>query len=85
MTSIKAELKQDPGADSPFKVQKGDVKVESSEGTILFDREAGYVVSAREKFRIKGDNMTYEIMGKELDGAIDLTIESVTEQQPVGK
>jgi hypothetical protein len=59
--------------------------LENVEGTILFAREAGYVVSAREKFRIKGDNMTYEVMGKELDGAIDFTIESVTQHQPVGK
>ena len=29
--------------------------------------------------------MTYEIMGKELDGAIDFTIESITQHQPAGK
>ena len=37
-------LKQDPASESPFKLIKSDVKVESSGGTILFDREAGYVV-----------------------------------------
>ena len=41
--TTKAELKQDPAAETPLKLIKSDVKVESSGGTILFDREAGYV------------------------------------------
>ena len=50
-----------PTTESPLKVTKSDLKVESSEGTILFDREAGCVVEARGKFHIKG-SMTYKIM-----------------------
>ena len=44
------------------------MKVESSDETILFDRELGRVVSSQSKIRIKGDNMTFSINGMELDG-----------------
>ncbi len=80
-----AELKQDPNVDAGLKLVKSDVKVESSDATILFDREAGYVISGRGTVRIKGDNMTFSINGMELAGAVDLTIESTAELLPAGK
>ena len=46
--TTKAELKQDPNVDADLKLVKSDVKVESSDATILFDREAGHVVSCGE-------------------------------------
>ncbi len=39
----KAELKQDANVEAELKLIKSDVKVESSDGTILFDREGGHV------------------------------------------
>jgi hypothetical protein len=83
--TTKAELKQDPAAEAQLKLIKSDVKVESSGGTILFDREAGYAVSGRGSVRIKGDNMTFSIMGMEVPGSIDLTIESTSDLVPAAK
>jgi hypothetical protein len=56
-------------------VTKSDLKVESSEGTILFDREAGVTVEHVDKTRIKGD-MTMTVANQELDVKLDLTLES---------
>ena len=61
-----AELKQDPAANSPLKVVKGDLKVEESTGTLLFDRENGRVFSVTGKIRLKGDMMTFSYEGNEL-------------------
>ena len=79
------DLKQDPDAPGQFKVLKGNMKLESSDETILFDRDEGQAVSSAGKFRIKGENMTFSIMGMELTGGQELTIETVTELQPAGK
>jgi hypothetical protein len=79
------ELKQDLAVTAQLKVQKGDVKVESSEETILFDRDLGHVVSSQAKVRIKGDNMTFSVNGMELAGAMDLTIDTTTELLPAEK
>jgi hypothetical protein len=83
--TTKAELKQDPDVEADLKLVKGDVKVESSDGTILFDREEGHVVSSRGSFRVKGDNMTFSYKGMELPGAVDFTIESATDLLPEPK
>jgi len=79
------ELKQDLAANAQLKVLKNNVKVESSDETILFDNETGCVVSAEGKVRVKGDKLTYSINGMELDGAMDLTIETKVELQPAAK
>jgi uncharacterized protein DUF6263 len=83
--TTKAELKQDPAVEADLKLVKSDVKVESSDATILFDREEGHVVSSRGKIRIKGDNMTFSYKGMEIPGAVDLTIESSADLQPAVK
>jgi len=83
--TIGVELTQDPAAQSPLKVVKGDLKVEESAGTVLFDRENGRVVSAMAKTRVKGDMMTFSYEGNELPGALDLTIDSHSELQPASK
>ncbi len=75
------ELKQDPDAQTPLKLVKGDLKVDESSGTLLFDRENGRVFSATGKTRMKGDMMTFSYNGAELPGALDLTIESKAELQ----
>ena len=79
------DYKQDPNAEAQLKIVKNNMKVESSEGTILFDREAGRVVSSNEKLQVKGDMLTYSINGTELPGAIDLTRETKRELQPAAK
>jgi hypothetical protein len=66
----------DPNANAQAKVDKSDLKIESSEGSILFDRQAGRTVESESKTRIKG-TMTLSIMGTEFpNSALDLTIES---------
>ncbi len=83
--ATEVELKMDPAANSPLKVVKADLKVASSDGTILFDREAGHVVSARGKIQIKSDMMTFSLNDTELPGTLDLTMETNTELQPAAK
>ncbi len=83
--TTKAELKQDPNVEADLKLVKSDVKVDSSEGTILFDREGGHVVRSSGTVHIKGDGMTFSYKGTELPGALDLTIESAADVLPTGK
>jgi Family of unknown function (DUF6263) len=80
-----ATLKQDPAANGQLKVKKGDVKLESSDETILFDREDGHLVSLKGSLRVKGEGMGFEANGMEFEGGLDLTIETNTEVQPAVK
>ena len=63
---------------------KSDLKVESSEGTILFDREQGCVVESRDKTQIKG-SMTFSAGGMELPGQLELSIQTNVQLQPAAK
>jgi Family of unknown function (DUF6263) len=74
----------DPAADSPAKVEKSDLKIESSEGTILFDRASGEAIKSNDKTRIKGD-MTLKIGEMELPSKLDLIFESSTALEPPAK
>ena len=69
---------------SPLKVTKSTLKVESSEGTILFDREAGCVVEARERTKLKG-NITSSGAGTDSSSPIDLTLRIDIQLQDAGK
>ena len=82
--AIEVKYSMDPAAESPLKVTKSDLKVESSDATILFDREAGCVVESKGKTQIKG-SMTFSINGMELPGELDLTTESNVQLQPAAK
>jgi len=82
--AIGVDFKQDPESKSPLKVVKSDLKVESSDGTIFFDREEGCVVDAKGRTRLKGP-MTFSANGQEIPGDIDLTFESSTQLQPAAK
>ena len=77
------EVKYNTGPDSnlPLKPVKSDLKPESSDGTILFDREGGHVFSSTEKVRIKGD-ITFSANGQEIPSTLDLSIETNVELQP---
>ena len=68
----------------PLKATKSDLKVESSEGTILFDREAGCLVESRTRFKVKG-NITFSGEGTDTSGPIDLTVQSSTQLQTASK
>lgn len=84
VTTIEAKLKENPDSQAPAKVTRSDLKVESSEGSILFDREAGRVVESRDKVHLKG-TMTLSINGQDLPGAVDIEIETGRELQPGAK
>ena len=84
-TATKIELKQDPAVNAQLKVLNGELKVDSSEETILFDRALGRVENSHMKVRIKGDKLTFSINGMELEGGLDLTMETTTELQPAAK
>jgi hypothetical protein len=78
------KYKMDPDTPSPLKVTKSDLKVESSDETILFDREAGCVVESQGKIRIKGP-MTFSAGGQEIPGELDLTLQTDMQLQPAAK
>jgi hypothetical protein len=82
--AVSVAFKQDPESKSPLKVAKSDLKVESSTGTILFDREEGCVVSSRIRTRLKGP-MTFSANGQEIPGDIDLSFESNIQLQSATK
>jgi hypothetical protein len=65
----------DPAGGLPLSVKSSDLKVTESAGHYLFDPERGGVAEAASKSRIQGD-MVFVIMGMELPGKLDLTIES---------
>jgi hypothetical protein len=71
--SVKFDFAED--SPLPAKVTKSDLKVDTSEGTILFDREAGRAVERTWKVRLKGD-MTLSINGQDLPAKLDLTMEN---------
>jgi Family of unknown function (DUF6263) len=81
---LEVKYNTDPDSNLPLKPVKSDLKPESSEGTILFDREGGHVASSTEKIRIKGD-ITFSAMGQEIPSTLDLSIETKVELQPATK
>jgi Family of unknown function (DUF6263) len=81
---IEVKLIQEPNDAAPLQVTKSDLKVELSEGTILFDREAGCAVETREKLHIKG-TATYSIGGQELPGELDVNLSTSHELVPGAK
>jgi hypothetical protein len=81
---LEVKYDQDPTDKLPVKVVKSNLKVESSDGTILFDREDGHVVSVNDKVRIKGE-MTYSGGGVEQSGPFDLTFDTNMQLQPAAK
>jgi hypothetical protein len=75
--STTKEVTYSVDADAPLKVTKSDLKVTSSDGLILFDREAGQVIESRNTMQIKGD-LTLEVLGNEYPGKLDLTLEHLS-------
>jgi hypothetical protein len=81
LKTISVSYAMDPNATSPLKVKSSDLKVSSSEGTILFDRQMGAIVDSESKLRIEGD-LKIDANGMELPSKLDLTIENKTSLQP---
>jgi hypothetical protein len=78
---LEAKYLQDADSSAPVKLTKAEVKVASSEGTILFDREAGRVVEARERVELSG-NLTFSAQGQDQRVGFDLTIRTDVQLQP---
>ncbi len=72
-----ARLEIDPNAQLPAKVKQSDLKIESSSGEILLDRESGNVVERTTRTRIVGP-LTLDVMGMEIAGKLDLTLDQTT-------
>jgi hypothetical protein len=69
------------GGQIPGKVTKSDLSVDSSQHTLLFDREKGRVVDMKSRIRVKG-NVALEIAGNDLEGTLDLTMDSRRQDLP---
>jgi hypothetical protein len=65
----------DPDSPLPLKLVKSDLKVDSSTGAVLFDREKGQVVNTTSTTRITGP-ITFSVNGQELPGKVDLTLDT---------
>jgi hypothetical protein len=61
----------------PVSVNKSDLKVDSSDGELLFDREAGRPASAGGKVHITG-TLELALGGQALPATLDLTLSSTT-------
>jgi hypothetical protein len=81
---LEVKCQQDQTSHSPVKVTKSDLKVDSSEGTLLFDREEGCVVEARERTQIKG-SVSYAAQGSDQTVQLDLRLQANVQLQPATK
>jgi len=68
---------QDPAARSQWKVTSSDLGIETLEGAMYFDQEAGRICEAYNKSRISGD-MKMLIQGQEKECRLDLFISADT-------
>jgi hypothetical protein len=82
--ALEVTYAMDPEIESPLKHEKSDLKIDSSDGTILFDREAGQMVERSGKTRIKGD-MTFKAGEMELPSKLDLTLDITSVMEPASK
>ena len=65
----------DPNSPLPLKLLKSDLKIDSSMGSVLFDREKGQIVESTSATRITGP-ITFSVNGQELPAKLDLTMET---------
>jgi hypothetical protein len=81
---LEVTYKMDPDAESPLEHVRSDLKIDSSDGTILFDRALGKAVKSSGKTRIKGD-ITFKAGATELPSTLDLTFDTSTTSEPAAK
>jgi hypothetical protein len=79
-----ARCAQDADSSAPIKVVKSDMKIDSSEVTVLFDREAGRIVESHERLEMKG-NVTVSDHDQEQSCGFELTMRIDAQLQPGGK
>jgi hypothetical protein len=75
VTALTVTYALDPNVPTPVKVTQSNLKIESSKGTLLFDRVKGQAVESTGVTRITGD-MTLSINGMDLPSKLDLTFDS---------
>lgn len=74
-----------PNPALPVTVDKSDLKIESSTGELLFDREKGQPVSSSGKVHITG-TLDMTLNGQALPAALDLTMSmSTSQEEPAAK
>jgi hypothetical protein len=78
-TSVKYDMKAAPNAVTT--VLSSDLKVESSSGAYLFDRQVGRIRERSVQTRVKGP-MVLSVNGMELPVTVDLTIETGSMARP---
>lgn len=78
-TTEKIEYSIKPNAGIPGTVTKSDLKANTGETTLLFDPELGRTLETVDKMHITG-SLTLAIMGLELAGELDLTMERKSEE-----
>ena len=64
----------------PAKVVRSDLKIDSTTGHLLFDRESGQIVERVSATRITGP-MTLDVNGMQFEAALDLTLDQSRKQQ----
>lgn len=74
---IDVDYAMDPNAASPLKINSSELNVDSSEGVLLFDAQAGRTVDHQVQVRIKG-KLTMTFGGMELPGSLDLEMKTKT-------
>ena len=82
VTSTEVVLTVDGDPKSPVKVASSALMIDSSEGSMLFDRVQGKIVQRQSKNRIKGE-ITLEAGGNLIPSTLDLTIEGDVKEQPM--
>ena len=75
-TTVSYAMEANPAL--PVSVSQSDLKVDSSDGTVLFDRELGRVVESHNKTHITGD-LTLQANGMDIPAKLDLTLDTETE------
>lgn len=78
-TDSSVEYSVKPGRGFPITVNKSDLKVDSSKHAYWFDRKAGRVVAEEGEVKIKG-SLSLTLMGMNLDGDLDLSMNSREEE-----
>jgi hypothetical protein len=68
-----------PNAGIPGTVTKSDLKMETGDTTLLFDPAKGRTVESRDKMHVTGA-LTLSIMNLELNGDLDLTLETTSQE-----
>ena len=81
---LEVKYRQDADSAAPLKLTKGELKLNSSEGTIFFDREAGRVVESRERVDLTG-NLTFSAQGQDQRIGFDLTMRTEVQLQPAAR